>query len=117
MRLLADENVPRVAVDALAHEGFDIRWVHRENPGIADEQVLAQALREQRLLITFDKDFGELVFRRGHAASVGVVLFRVPDMMPAEVSEFVLQVLRAGHPLEGHFSVVERDRIRVRALP
>ena len=46
-------------------------------PGAADDSVLARALTEGRLLLTFDKDFGALVFKRGSAASTGIMLFRI----------------------------------------
>jgi predicted nuclease of predicted toxin-antitoxin system len=117
MRLLADENVPRVVVDTLAAAGFDVAWVRVQAPGIADGSVLAWSLREERVLLTFDKDFGELVFRKGRQASCGVVLFRLPDMSPAQLGPFILSVLNTDHPWEGRFAVVEEDRVRIRELP
>jgi predicted nuclease of predicted toxin-antitoxin system len=65
VRFLADENVPLPSVDALSAAGHDVVWVARETPGLADPRVLDQARRENRILITFDRDFGELVFARG----------------------------------------------------
>lgn len=60
MRFLADENFPGAAVGALRAMGRDISWVRALSPGMTDPDVLAWALREQRVLLTFDKDFGEL---------------------------------------------------------
>jgi predicted nuclease of predicted toxin-antitoxin system len=60
MRLLANENIPGVAVTALVAEGHDVAWVRTAAPGIADFEVLAWAARESRILLTFDNDFGEL---------------------------------------------------------
>ncbi len=116
MRLLANENFPRVAVDALRSAGHDVGWVRSDAPGATDDDVLAKALAERRILLTFDKDFGELVFARGTAASCGIVLFRVLMGTPEETARFVTATINARSDWEGHFSVVEADRIRMRAL-
>jgi excisionase family DNA binding protein len=60
MRPLANENIPGVAVSALAADGHDVVWVRTVAPGAPDVEVLAWAARESRILLTFDKDFGEL---------------------------------------------------------
>jgi predicted nuclease of predicted toxin-antitoxin system len=60
MRFLANENFPGAAVTALVASGHDIVWVRTANPGATDRQVLNWAAREERILLTFDKDFGEL---------------------------------------------------------
>ena len=78
MRILADENFPEAAVEALRHAGHDVRWVRTEAPGISDREVLARAQADTRVVVTFDKDFGELAFRFGLPADCGVILFRVP---------------------------------------
>ena len=62
MRFLADENCPRAAVAALEVAGHDVAWVRLAAPG-ADADVLAAAARKGRVLLTFDKDFGELAAR------------------------------------------------------
>lgn len=116
MRLLANENFPRAAVDALRTGGHDVAWVRTISPGATDEQVLERARLEDRVLLTFDKDFGELVLRRGLAASPGVVLFRIPLTSPAEVARRVLDALGARTDWSGHFSVVGPERTRMRPL-
>jgi predicted nuclease of predicted toxin-antitoxin system len=77
MRLLANENFPASAVDALRARGHEVAWVRTDAPDSGDREVLARAAAEERLLITFDKDFGELAFRGGLPASSGIVLFRI----------------------------------------
>ena len=77
MLLLANENFPRFAVDALRAAGHDVLWVRTEYPGATDEQVIQAAQTEERILLTFDKDFGELAFRSGLRADCGVILFRL----------------------------------------
>jgi predicted nuclease of predicted toxin-antitoxin system len=63
MRFLANENFPLDAVEALRHQGHDVVWIRTESPGISDPEVLSRAQTEDRILLTFDKDFGELAFR------------------------------------------------------
>src|SRR5512145_2625810 len=116
MRFLADENFPRAAVEALRNAGHDTAWVGTDAPGATDEQVLERAHGEQRILLTFDKDFGELVLKRGLAASNGVVLFRLPPGRPGEVASRVVSTLAARDDWAGSFSVVEPERVRMRAL-
>ena len=62
MRLLADENVAGETVEALRQQGHDVAWVRTGSPGLADEEVLRRAVSEGRIVVTFDKDFGELAF-------------------------------------------------------
>lgn len=77
MRLLANENFPRSAVEALREAGHDIHWVRLEMPGATDVDVLACAQKEKRILLTFDKDFGELAFQAGLNSSIGI--FALPN--------------------------------------
>ena len=65
MRFLADENVPGDAVTELEAVGHDIVWVRTVAPGSKDADVLAWAVREERIILTFDKDFGEFAWRAG----------------------------------------------------
>jgi predicted nuclease of predicted toxin-antitoxin system len=63
MRILANETFPGEAVDALRDRGHDVAWVRTDTPGSTDIEVLARAQAEGRLLVTLDKDFGELAAR------------------------------------------------------
>ena len=77
MRILANENFPQAAVDALRQEGHDVLWVRTESPGISDRDVLSLAQLDARVVVTFNKDFGELAFRYGLPAECGIILFRI----------------------------------------
>lgn len=79
--------------------------------------MLARAFAESRLLLTFDKDFGELVYRRGAKASHGIILFRIPQPSSAAVAERVTAVLASREDWSGHFSVADDFAIRMRRLP
>jgi len=114
MRFLADENVPFASVLRLRGEGHDVQVVPQ---GGADSAILALARDEQRVLLTFDRDFGRLVFHRGISSPSGIVYFRTPPSSPESPAEIVLALLtRADAVLAGRFTVVEGDRIRQRPL-
>jgi len=63
MRILANENFPSEAVTALRKRKHDVAWIRIEAPGSSDQEVIARAGAEGRLIVSFDKDFGELAFR------------------------------------------------------
>ena len=65
MQLLANENFPLDAVEALRHEGHDVIWIRTDSPGSKDRDILHRAVTENRVLLTFDKDFGDLAFQFG----------------------------------------------------
>jgi len=114
---LANENTPKDAVMAARAADFDVSWMVEINPGAADEVVLAIALRESRVLITFDKDFGEMVFRRGGSSSTGLILLRPRLRSPEVVSAFLVTVLSQPIQWAGHFTVAREGILRVIAIP
>ena len=93
MRLLADENFPGPVVGALRSQGHDVVWVMEVMRGAADRDVLRNAQIEQRVLLTCDKDFGELAFGVGLPAECGVVLFRLGGSDPVRDNARMLSVL------------------------
>ena len=117
MRLCANENVPGDCVAVLRQHGHDVLWIREVARGSEDDAVLALAQADGRLLITFDKDFGELVFRRGKAAARGIVLFRLRKPSPDFVARRVAQILETSAAWEGHYAVVDEHSIRLRPLP
>jgi len=113
VRILANENIAGDVIDLLRQRGHDVAWVRTDNPGTDDNSVLARSVAEDRLLITFDKDLGELVFRRGARASAGVVLFRLAVLPPAALARRISDVLDGRADWSGHFTVVDDRRIRM----
>src|ERR1700740_609799 len=87
MRLLANENFPGAAVTRLRSDGHDILWVSTAAPGASDPDVLSWAAREGRILLTFDKDFGELARAAAMPARCGIILFRIPMPGPLELGQ------------------------------
>lgn len=115
--LLADENVDRAIVDRLRIDGFDVVWIAETAPAAEDEHVLALATADARVLVTSDKDFGELVFRQGRA-NAGVVLIRLPGLSPADKADVVARALAAhSRELAGAFTVITSGLVRIRRAP
>ncbi len=117
MRLCANENLPEDCVIRLRQDGHDVLWIREAAPGSSDRDVLLRAHAENRLLITYDKDFGQLVFRSGAKASHGIVLFRMTQPSAAAAAARIAAVLSSRSDWHGHFSVVEESTVRMRPLP
>ena len=114
MRFLANENLPGTAVTALAAAGHDVVWVR--TPGTTDPEVLAWAAREGRILLTFDKDFGELARGSALPRTCGVVLLRMPMPKPEEAGRRLAALITARDDWAGNFSVIKPGRVRMRPL-
>jgi predicted nuclease of predicted toxin-antitoxin system len=117
MWFLANENIPGDAVARLRGMGHDVAWVRDDAPGSRDDAVLARAIRESRVLLTFDKDFGELALKSRLPPASGVILLRL-DMPPAaSVGLLLASLIDSREDWAGHFSVIEPGRVRMRPLP
>ena len=114
MRFLADENFPGPAVAALVDLGHDV--ARTAVPGASDKDALAQCARENRILLTFDKDFGDLARNTALPATCGVILFRMPMPPVAEIGSRLATAIEARADWAGHFSVIEPGRVRMRKL-
>jgi predicted nuclease of predicted toxin-antitoxin system len=114
MNLVADEGVDRQIVDRLRHDGHQVFYVAEMQPGVPDEVVLALANGEGALLVTADKDFGELVFRERRSTS-GVILIRLAGLAPTAKAEIVASAIRA-HAVElpRSFAVITPKTLRIR---
>jgi len=117
MKLLADENIPSSVIRALVNGGYDIVWIRTEAPGISDVDVMRYACRENRIILTYDKDFGELVVKDNLCPPAGIILFRLRQKNPAQIAQNILDILKTRTDWEGYFSVVEEKRIRMIPLP
>ena len=116
MRFLADECCDAALVDALRDDGHDVLYAVESLRGAIDDELLARAFSERRILLTEDKDFGELVYRLRRPA-YGIVLLRF------DVADRALKVPRLRDLLEqeaerlpGAFVVLEADKVRIRPL-
>lgn len=101
MRFLADENFPVPSIRRLREERYNVAAIIEDDRGCDDTAVMARAVSEGRVILTFDRDYGELIYRLGLRPPAGVIYLRD----------------RRQRPFEGKFTVVERDLIRQRLLP
>jgi predicted nuclease of predicted toxin-antitoxin system len=96
--------------------GHDVLYVAEAAAGLSDTDVIALALQEKRLLLTEDKDFGDLVFRREHAVP-GVVLMRInPENLSLKATRLAAAIDRYGDGLFGRYMVIEQGRFRSRRV-
>lgn len=114
MNLLADENIDQPIVDRLRQEGYDVVYIAELAPSIDDDDVMSEANIRSAVLLTGDKDFGELVFRQ-QLMHAGVVLCRLGGLSAALKADLVAQAFR-GHAAEfiGAFSVISPGIVRIR---
>ena len=117
MYFLVNENMPSSVVVGLRAAGHDVLYAKESMMGAKDDSILARAQQEQRVLLSQDKDFGELAIRRGLPAGCGVVLFRLSGLDRELIVTRMLEVLTTNIDWRGQISVVDERRIRSRALP
>ena len=117
MRFVADENIEAEIVQRLREEGHQVWFVAEIARGIVNGAVLELANQQQAVLLTSDKDFGELLFREKRF-SRGVVLLRVPEQRsPMEKAEIVSKAVREyGEQLLGAFAVITPRSTRIRNI-
>lgn len=117
MRLLLDECADARLVPYLEERGHDVAMVVDIDPSAGDTRVLQLALRDDRVVITTDLDFGELlVWERRDSA--GVIQLRLEGVPPPEVARRIVDAMdRHGEALRGYMLVIDRRRDRLRRLP
>jgi predicted nuclease of predicted toxin-antitoxin system len=116
IKFLADENIPRICVSSLRAQGLDISWISEIASSISDIEVCSLARMEGRIVITSDKDFGDLVIRDGIIVP-GVILLRLSGLGPGAMADLLVEALMQPHVLSGQFAVITKDTIRIRQLP
>ena len=117
MRFLADESCDFAVVRALRSAGQDVVAVADISPRAEDAQILHLASQQQRVVITEDKDFGQLVFAFGKNTQ-GVIFLRYPSSVRLKIAQEVVHLVKGyGEKLTGRFTVVQPGRIRIGQIP
>lgn len=118
MRFLADEYFPFASVARLRSDGHDVAAVAEGAVGNTDRENIQLAIRERRVILTYDRDYGELIFERGAPSPPGVIYFRLPSASPEEPAERVIRLLADPEVvILGRFTAVGPQRERWRVLP
>ena len=116
MRFVADESVDLPIVQAIREAGYDVTYVAELAPGIDDATVLEEANREGRLLLTADKDFGEMVVRQ-QRLSTGVILLRLAGLSNQHKAVLTLRAIQENSDrLAGHLLVIGAGQVRIRPI-
>ena len=141
--LLVNENFPVPALKLLRAQGVQAEAVQELMPGAPDTTVLAYAVAHGHWLVTFDRDYGELVFARGEPSPAVIVYVRQQPVPPTRPAELLLSLLSAPRPttyvvrpprgcrkvaephflesrsdeVDGHFVTVSEQSVRLRRLP
>ena len=117
MRILVNENMPGSVVQELRDRGHDVLAAKESMQGEDDAVILDRVQTEARLVVTQDKDFGELAFRSGLPAQSGIILFRLTGDDPQVELDYMVEVIESRADWAGHFTVATNDRIRTRPMP
>jgi predicted nuclease of predicted toxin-antitoxin system len=117
VELPADESCAGPVIRALRAAGYDLLVIAEVSKGASDEWVMERAVAEGRILITEDRDFGELVYAHGRSTA-GVIFVKFHSRARRDKPEAVLEaVTRLGERLRGCFAVVEPGRVRLGKRP
>jgi len=117
LKIVADESIDKQIVDRLRSDGHDVVFIAELDPGIEDEAVLLRSRESNSVLLTADKDFGELVFRQRLLHS-GIVLIRLAGLKPETKAELVVTAFaQHADDLRLGFAVLSRRALRLRKRP
>jgi len=114
---LADENIPLLVIKELKKEGLKIEYLPEKLLGMKDKELINYAREKEFILLTFDKDFGQLVFKE-KVKSQGIILLRFPPISPTKIKSIIKEILTdKGFDPNGKFVVVHETHMRIVALP
>ena len=123
MRFLANENFPFASVRRLRQNGHDVFAISEKMAGAKDQTVLAKATEEGRIILTFDRDYGELIYKHNLPIPDGIVYFRFEPASPEQPAEYVLQLIATPNlELKGNLRLLnlgkyDKDRFKTPHLP
>lgn len=115
--LLANENVPLPSVEVLRTAGYDVLAIAEAHRGISDQEVLNLAVAQNRWVVTFDRDYGDLIFARKSAPPPALFLLRLRSYRPEDPGYLLIDLLQAPEQLAEQFVVIQEDSIRRRPMP
>ncbi|PSF31166.1 hypothetical protein C7H19_23185 [Aphanothece hegewaldii CCALA 016] len=117
MKIVADANTQSYIVKQLRSDGHDLIWIVEIAPSISDQQVLAIANDNQALLLTNDKDFGEMVFREKLSSYYGIILLRLDGLTTEQKCLIVSSFIKNNeNKLANTFTVITPTNIRTQKL-
>ena len=112
-KLLANENFPAASVLLLQKLGYDIIAIGSDYPGVSDEYVMKLAADQNRVIITFDRDYGELIYKQNYKPPMGVIFLRLDEYSPDEPGIIVDRLFRE-YNIETERALIVFDGLMVR---
>ena len=113
-KILADENIPNSTIQALRSLGYDVLSVWEVKPGLSDDQVVQLSIKEQRIIVTFDKDFGRLALTNPNIP--GVLLLRIPPKDANYITRRILSALTTVDNVYGKLIIVRKETLKIISL-
>lgn len=117
MQFLANENFPGPSLTHLENHGLDVMSIAKTYPGISDNEVIKIASINKRIILTFDRDYGALIFHRSVVSPPPVIYFRDIGETPLHAAHQLISIIDTDIIFEGFFTVVDATGIRQRKLP
>ena len=115
MKLLANENFPIKSILYLRSKGFDISSIGTDNPSIQDHAVMTIAIREERTILTFDRDYGELIFKYNYKPQSGVIYLRLDEYQADEPGKIIAELInKKEFNFDNALTVLDKSGIRQR---
>jgi len=116
LRFFVDVGVGKSVEQSLHEEGHDVKAVRDVDPCMKDEEIIRMAAWEKRIVITMDKDFGELVYHSS-MRHCGVLLLRMEDAVAAKKAQIVQHILaNYGDQLKNSFCVFQNNKLRIKKI-
>lgn len=113
MKFLADENFPLRSIQLLRESDYDVKAIGADFPGVTDKVVLELAIHEKRTILTFDRDYGKLIFKYDYKPNQGIIYFRIFDFKPAEPAQILIKLLNnQALDFARRITVIESETIR-----
>lgn len=115
MKLLANENFPYKSIHYLRAKGYDVLSIGMDNPSIKDSEVMTIAINEERTIVTFDRDYGELIFRYDYKPEKGVIYLRLDEYEPEQPGYIIEEIIKNKEiDLTKALTVVDKNGLRQR---
>jgi predicted nuclease of predicted toxin-antitoxin system len=116
LKLLADENLHPLIVRHLRAVGFDVEWIKETSSGAQDEEILSRGDIGELVLVTVDRDFGDLIYRQGFPTPRAILYSRLSRANPQAIADRVAAVIESG-VVENHMTTITARGERLKAFP
>jgi predicted nuclease of predicted toxin-antitoxin system len=116
LKLLADENLNRLIVRHLRLVDFEVGWVRESCPGAQDQDILSRADIGELVLVTFDRDFGDLIYRRGFPTPRAILYSRLSRANPQAIADRLVALIERG-VVDNHMTTIAAQGERLKAFP